>query len=147
MSRRWSKLQKELYVVRADNLDMQFHCRVYRLKSQWGNTDSPRYWLAVGNEIIWNYPKQFRLADNPDRENPEYYPYATDIPDISNIIREYIDSPKAELLNKKFSEDHWGLINILKACDKRIGQRRLNELAKEVQCDKVTKIVALRKNR
>lgn len=146
MSRRWSKLQKELYVLRADNLDMQLHCRLYRMKSQWGSTNSPRYWITIGKEIIWDYPKQFRCADNPARENPEHYPYVTDIPDISHLIRTYIDTPKSELLKKVFSDDHWHLTNILKACDKRIGQRRLHELAQQVQCDKVTHIVSLRKH-
>jgi len=55
-------------------------------------------------------------------------PYVTDVPDISNLIREYIDTPKAALLAKTLENDHWGLTDILKASDKRIGRRRLLEL-------------------
>lgn len=144
MSKRWSKLQKELYALRADNLNMQIHCSVYRMKSQCGSTNSPRYWISINDEIIWDYPRQFRTSENSDRANPEHYPYVTDMTDISQLIRDYIDTPKLELLHKKFENDYWGVTNILKACDKRIGRRRLKELALVANCVKVNEVIASR---
>ncbi|MCV5696772.1 hypothetical protein OFN29_31400, partial [Escherichia coli] len=57
-----------------------------------------------------------------------WYPYLTDICSISDLLREYIDTPKAELLTKQFTSDKWGLVNILRAADRRIGMRRLDQL-------------------
>jgi len=124
--RRWSKLQKELYVIRATGLNFQIHCNAYRMKSQRGSTDLPRYWITLGKEIIWDYPKDF---DIPTRSRPnqtdEYYPYYNDTPSISCLIREYIDTPRNELLSKDFTNDEWDLIEILRAMDRRIGLKKL----------------------
>lgn len=92
----WSKLQKSLYSIVSDKVDFQIHCSVYRMKSQRGTTDLPRYFITIGNEIIFDYPKQFV---NSDRVNN--YPYKTDITDISTCIREYIDCPARLLPEKK----------------------------------------------
>ena len=48
------------------------------------------------------------------------------------MLREYIDTPSSELMTKKFEGDHWGLTDILRAADRRIGRRRLAELAEVV---------------
>ena len=133
MTKRWSKLQKEFYLLRAEGLDFQLQCRKYRMDSQMGSTDCPRYWITLGKEIIWDYPRDFVGANHPGRADIKWYPYGNDIPDISNLIREYIDTPKDEILSKEFTNDHWGLINILRAADKRIGIRRLPDLKKKRQ--------------
>ncbi len=116
----WSKLQKSLYLVVSDKADFQIHCSVYRMKSQRGSTDLPRYWITIGKEIIFDYPKQF--ISNEENKN---YPYETKIADISDCIREYIDCPVNLLLEKKFENDLWGLTDILKAVDKRLGKEKL----------------------
>ena len=133
MRKPWSKLQKELYELRADGLDFQIHCSVYRMDSRRGTTDLPRYWITLNKEIIWDYPKDFVGKNHPDRTPSTHYPYSTDVPDISNLIREYIDTPKDDLFDKVFENDHWGLANILKAFDRRIGVRRLPILKKKIK--------------
>ena len=117
----WSKLQKSLYLIVADNVDFQIHCSVYRMKSQRGSTDLPRYWITIGKDIIFDYPKQF-LSDKGN----ENYPYVTQISDISDLIRQYIDCPVNLLPEKHFENDLWGLTDILKAVDKRLGKGKLN---------------------
>ena len=144
MGKPWSKLQKELYLLLAEGLNLQLHCSVYRMESQRGSTNLPRYWLTLEGEIIWDYPKDFMGTNHPNRVDPKWYPYGTDIPDISNLIREYIDTPKKELFNKQFENDHWGLTNILKASDKRIGSRRLPELKKHVSNKAALKVISCR---
>lgn len=57
--RRWSKLQKELYLMIDPSIDFQLHCSVYPMRSQRGSTDLPRYWITLNKEIIFDYPKQF----------------------------------------------------------------------------------------
>ena len=74
----------------------------------------------------------------------DYYPYRTDISDISQIIREYIDTPKDEILSKTFENDHWGLVNILRSADRRIGARRLAELRKKTHNIAANKVIDAR---
>jgi len=131
MSKRWSKLQRDFYRLRADGLDLQLQCRVYRMDSQRGSSDIPRYWITLEQETIWDYPKDFIHKSQPNREEIKLYPYGTDIPDISSLIREYIDTVKTELMSKKFEKDYWGLINIFRAADRRIGARRFEELKRK----------------
>lgn len=98
------------------------------MKSQRGSTDLPRYWITLGDQTIWDYPGQFvdprggvRRADGTFIRG---YPHSTDISEISDLIREYIDTPVEELLTHHFERDHWGLANILRAADRRIGRRQ-----------------------
>ena len=77
---------------------------------------------TIGKDIVFDYPKQF-INDN----RSDNYPYVTQISDISDLIREYINCPINLLLEKHFENDLWGLTNILKAVDKRLGKEKLNE--------------------
>lgn len=49
------------------------------------------------------------------------------------MIEEYIQTDKEELFQKHFEKDLWGLANILKAADRRIGIRRLLLLRKKTK--------------
>jgi hypothetical protein len=142
--RRWSKLQKEFYLLRAERLDFQLHCRAYPIDSQYGRTDLPRYWITLDRQIIWDSPKDFVGTSHPLRANLKLYPYDHDVTRISNLIREYIDTPKEELLTKQFDTDYWGLVDMLRAADKRIGLRRLPLLATETQNQAARTIVEAR---
>lgn len=145
--KRWSKLQRELYKLIDDNIGFQIHCISYPMNSRYGNTNLPRYYITIGKEIIWDYPKDFVLKDgsvgNYNGESTGY-PYNNDISEISEIIREYIDTPKEELFAKQFEDDKWGLTNILKSADRRIGKRRLVELQKKIKNKKGQTIIRLR---
>ena len=132
---RWSKLQLELYKIIDDTIDFQIHCVRYPMDSQYGSSGLPRYWITLGKETIFDYPKQFALKGGGVRNLSGFiagYPHRTDISDISILIREYIDTPKDEILSKVFDDDHWGLINILRAADRRIGTKRLEMLKKKL---------------
>lgn len=138
----WSKLQKELYNLIDKRIDFQIHCVAYRMKSSRGNTNLPRYYITLGKEIIFDYPKQF-IDQNNDLQD---YPYINDVSDISDLIRDYIDTPTENLFNKEFDNDKWRLTEILKAADKRIGQRRLDELLLHTDSEAAKKIILTRKN-
>jgi hypothetical protein len=62
---------------------------------------------------------------------------------ISNLIRDYINCPKEALL-EPFENDRWGLTDILRAADRRIGKRRLLEMNPENPWAK--KIISFRLN-
>jgi hypothetical protein len=140
----WSKLQRDLYNIIYGKLKFQIHCVAYRMDSQCGSTNLPRYWITLGDETIWDYPKDFvkdggtkNYADRIARE----YPYNSDVPDISDLLREYIETPTEIIYGKHFENDKWGLINILKAADRRIGKRRLNELKSKTHNAAANKII------
>lgn len=132
----WSKLQSALYRLVAPDIRFQLQCRVVRMNSAYGSTDLPRYWITLGKETIWSYPGQFvrpgGATQRVDSAELTHYPHQTDVPAISDLIREYIDTPVAELLSKQFDNDHWGLVNILRAADRRIGQRQLPLLRRKI---------------
>lgn len=134
----WSKLKKELYKLTDSRLDFQIHCVVYRMKSQRGSTNLPRYFITLGKDIVFDYPKEF-IGQSTETQN---YPY---INDISDLIREYIDTPLEELFEKQFVKDKWRLTEILKAADKRIGKRRLDELLLHIDSEVAKMIVSIRK--
>ncbi len=144
MARRWSKLQKSLMQMVSPTVKLQIHCAVYDMKSQYGSTGLPRYWITLSKEIIWDYPRQFvsLLSLAPGAINP--WPYATDISEISGLIREYIDTPREQLLEKTFPDDRWNLTELLRAADRRIGVERLRALAETTSNPAVQKILTLR---
>ena len=148
--KRWSSLQRELYQIIDEHIGFQIHLSKYRMKSQYGTTDLPRYWITLGKEIIFDYPKQFAdpsqsgsFTKNLNGKRRRY-PYDTDVSDISYLIREYIDTPKDNILSKHFENDCWGLANILRAADKRLGKRRLDLLKRKTDNKAALKIIEYR---
>lgn len=138
---KWSKLQRELYKIIDDRIDFQIHCVAYRMNIT-SSTRLPRYFITLGDEIIFDYPKQFMQQ----LEHLQQYPYYNDASKISEFIREYIDTPTEELLDKNFDTDRWQLADILKAADRRIGQRRLDELLSKTDSEASKAIIHKRKN-
>jgi hypothetical protein len=145
---RWSKLQSALYRIVCPDIRFQLQCRIVRMNSTRGSTNLPRYWITLDKETIWAYPDQFAVSgggtNRVDQSWIAGYPHRTDVSDISNLIREYIDTPILELLSKKFSNDHWGLINILRAADRRIGQRQLPALRRKIHNIAALKVIDAR---
>lgn len=145
---RWSKLQKQLYQLIDPRIRFQLQCRVVRMNSAYGSSDLPRYWITLGKETIWSYPGQFTLpcggTSRVDSGKTVHYPHVTDIGDISQLIREYIDTPVSELMSKQFNTDHWGLINILRAADRRIGVRQWPKLQRKTHNIAALKVLSAR---
>lgn len=141
----WSKLQRAVYLVLAPNLPLQLQCRVYPMDAVYGTTGIPRYWVTLGKEIIWDYPRQFVSLGYLDRQLPNKWPYATDISEISCLIREYLDTPRNEILSRPFEHDVWGIVNILRAADRRVGSRQWEALRHSSNSQALNKILDLRK--
>jgi hypothetical protein len=141
----WSKLQRAVYLILAPNLPLQIQCRVYPMDAVYGTTGIPRYWITLGKEIIWDYPKQFVSLGYLNRQLPCNWPYATDISEISCLIREYLDTPRRQILSEPFEHDLWGIVNILRAADRRVGSRQWLSLKQNANSEAVNKILAKRK--
>ena len=142
----WSKLQRAVYLIVAPGLPLQIQCRVYPMDSQYGDVGIPRYWMTLGKEIIWDYPQDFVSRGYLNRHLPYPWPYRTDISEISCLIREYLDTPRDQLLSKAFEHDLWGVVDILRAADRRVGRRQWDDLEQQAKSEAVTKIIAHRKS-
>lgn len=142
MSKRWSKLQSRLYNLMDPNLNFQIHMAVYEMNSNdgWHGNKLPRYFITIGKEIVFDYPKDF---DTTEKYGSNSYPWDAEICDISNLIEAYIECPEENLM-QKFEDDKWGLTDILRACDRRIGKRRLRELFDAAEDKKTRDIIAKR---
>ncbi|MBP7583682.1 MAG: hypothetical protein KBA61_06590 [Spirochaetes bacterium] len=135
----WSKLQKRLYGIIDPRIDFQIHCVAYPMKSRRGTAGIPRYYITLGKEIIWDYPKDFIAGTQSGSESN--YPHENDATAISLLIEEYIETDKTILLQKDFISDRWGLTDILKASDRRIGRKRLQSLLTSVRGTRAKEII------
>lgn len=144
MSKRWSKLQSRLYNIIDPDINMQIHFSLYEMNSNdgWHGNKLPRYFITIDKEIVFDYPKDF---DTTKKYGFNSYPWDTDISGISNVIEEYIQSPKDKIL-KEFSNDKWGITEILRVCDRRIGKRRLRQLIDSTSNEVLLKIIHKRLN-
>jgi len=121
--KRWSQLQRDIYKLIDPKINFQIQCRAYRMDSQRGSADLPRYWITLDKDIIWDFPRDFLYSQGVDGRNTvkDLYPYQTDVSDISIFLRTYIDTPVSD----KPPGDKWKLTPILRAADRRVGKRRL----------------------
>lgn len=144
MSKRWSKLQSRVYNLMDESIDFQIHCAVYEMNSNDGYHGSklPRYFITIDKEIVFDYPKDF---DTSEKYGFNSYPWDTDISAISDVIEEYIQCSDTELMNA-FQKDKWGITDILRVCDRRIGKRRLKLLREKVTNEVLLDVIERRLN-
>lgn len=134
-SKPWSKLQSQVYGIWCKHLDLQMHCMGYPLS---GSSQVGRYWITLGKEIIWDVPKDFPV----ERRKGQYNEFASE---ISCLIRTYLDTPKDALLSMTFSGDRWGLIDIMRVADRRLGMEALNAFARKGLVLPAAKVLAARR--
>lgn len=139
MPKRWSKLQSRLYNLMEPSVGFQIHCALYEMNSNdgWHGSKLPRYFITIGKEIVFDYPKNY---DTKDEDGLEYYPWGCDIDKISDLIEEYIQRPRTEIMNP-FENDMWGLTDILRVCDRRLGRLKLLELKGNNSSEAVLRII------
>jgi hypothetical protein len=126
----WSKLESRIRDLIAPDVDLRIRCTVYTVTTKHFTFDSPRHWITLGQEVIWDFPGDFLVSNHPNVPRPvefldaEYW--TTGGSTISKLLREYLDCPVRELLTRSF-DDPWQLCDILRAADRRIGSRRRRE--------------------
>lgn len=142
MGKRWSKLQSRLYNLMDEKAEFQIHCALYEMNSNDGyhGNKLPRYFITIGKDVVFDYPKQF---DTTLKYGWNSYPWDYDISDISDVIEAYIECPENELM-QPFTNDKWGITDILRACDRRIGKRRLIQMHDETENAVVREIIEKR---
>jgi len=139
MPKRWSKLQSRLYGLMDPAVDFQLHCALYEMNSNNGYHGSklPRCFITVGKEIVFDYPKQFDTTRLYGRNS---YPWDGEISDISDLIEAYIQRPEAALM-QPLEGDAWGLTDLLRVCDRRVGKRRLRKLRETAAHEALRRII------
>lgn len=155
--RPFNKLKKVIDNLFDEKLKMEFCCNSYPIRGQWGNRNSiPRYYVKIGKEIIWDFPKDFDM-----KELPFYYWAGNNY--INELVRDYIDTPIEKLLKKKFKYDKNGFIiqylysshqdnfeieykltELFIAADRRLGQEKLLKWANKINNPKVDRILEIR---
>ena len=127
--RPWSMLQRDIYKLLLNKeLKLQINCTVLRFCHH--DVDgAPKYWITLGRgrdkETIWRSEKGIFSS----------------ISSLSNLMREYIDTPEEHIFEKVFEADKWGLTDILKAADRRISKQRLDELRAKTENAAVIKVL------
>ena len=133
---RWSQLQKMIYQTWEDKLPLQIHSNAYSLS---GGAKVGRYWITLGKDIIWDVPKDF-----PEEcAKGTYNPVASE---ITAVIRQYLDTSREELLSREFPEDRWGVVEIFRVADRRLGRKKLAKLADQDLATPARKILEFRLN-
>ena len=143
--KRWSKLQQRLYSLMDQYINFQIHCSLYEMNSNNGyhTQKLPRYFITIGNEIVFDYPREF---DTSKLYGYNSYPWDRELSQISNIVDEYIQRPKDKIFDP-FYNDRWGITDILRACDRRVGVRRLILMQNSTDNVRLRKIIEMRLQR
>lgn len=150
----FSKLKRNIESFFVAELKMEFCCNSYPMRESRNPTNAiPRFYVKLGKDIIWDYPKDFAVKDIN-------YGWWAGNNHISELVREYIDTPVNELLTKKFeyetmhyqlmmekSEEltiKYHLIELFIAADRRIGKDKIMNWASEINNPKVDLIIEKR---
>jgi len=153
---KWSKLQKALYNIVDPDMKFQMQCSVFWTRSSWmakkgkGREFVPRYLITIGKNIVWDFPNMFINNDSQIDMNHTYtkvvkpnkpfsikdtYGWSENYTWIAETIRAYIDTPKDQLLTIQFEKDKYGLVDVLRAVDRRIGKEKrkpyIEQISKE----------------
>lgn len=155
-SRPFSKLKKQIENLFVPELKMKVWCISYPVRSQYGSSSIPRFYIQLEKEIIWDFPKDFPIKE-------ANYHCWKDQTELSQLIREYIDTPVLELPKKKFALEHikrtdqylWenrqdsydfklGLTDFFKAADRRLGKEKLLKWSEKISNPNVHLIIAKR---
>ena len=130
--KRWSKLKRDVESLMAPKLDFRIYANTFNIGE---SIPFPRFWVTVGEKIIWDWPKGYI-----EQEGWYFYDSAKK---ISQLLRDYINTPESELLSKQF-EDPFKLIPVLRVCDRRIRKRRLEKLLEDTQNFEIAFIISNR---
>jgi len=131
---RWSQLQKLIYNIWSDDLHLQIHTNAYALS---GTASVGRYWITLGKAIIWDVPRDF-----PEEKAKGTYNQVAS--EITEVIKAYLDTPREELLSRVFEADRWGLIDVFRVSDRRLGRKALAQLEKTSLAEPAKKILQAR---
>jgi hypothetical protein len=135
----WSKLERRLRDVPDPALDLRFRFTAYRqdvIETPHWSEAACKFWITQGRRTLWVVPRD-RHAGETDgdigvygRRSPGW---------LVELGVEYLKLPRTRLIDWQPEWAGWGLVDILKASDRRIGRRQWKRLR-----DRLNEPVALR---
>ena len=140
-SKPWSKLQRDIYKLLDPSLGLQIQCRV--TKTGMSNHDGlvdydVNHWVTLGKgenqEILFHTQR----CVEKDADIKHLYQKKKEVESLSQVIREYIETPREELFTKNFEGDKYGFINILRCADRRVGKRGKDKLLALILTDNIS---------
>ena len=121
----WSKLERRLRDLPDPTLDLRFRFTSYRREvietPEFCAETACKLWITQGRRTIWAVPRD-RSARRPDDAIDSVGRRSAGW--LVEIAAEYIDLPRERRFEWSREWEGWGLIDILKACDRTIGRRR-----------------------
>jgi hypothetical protein len=125
MGKRWSKLQKKIDDLVDPALDFQIHCVKYRVPGHGGMQEFPRYFVTLDGKTIFDWPKDYPLGDSNCGKLDISCLFFGRASDISDAISKYLNAPEEARMT---ITDPWGIVDIIRAADRRIGRRRWDQV-------------------
>lgn len=125
MGKRWSKLQKKIDDLVDPALDFQIHCVKYRVPGHGGMQEFPRYFVTLDGKTIFDWPKDYPLGDSNCEKLDISCLFFGRASDISDAISKYLNAPEKARMT---ITDPWGIVDIIRAADRRIGRRRWDQV-------------------
>ena len=125
MGARWSKLQKKIYDLVDPALNFQIHCVKYRVPGHGGMQEFPRYFVTLDGKTIFDWPKDYPLGDCNCGKLDISCLFFGRASDISDVISKYLNAPEEARMT---ITDPWGIVDIIRAADRRIGRRRWDQV-------------------
>jgi hypothetical protein len=142
MAKRWSKLRKLVENLFAPGLPLQIHCTAIRTTIHNKGLLAEIlgvFTVSLGKDVIWSFPRQFVNEETVYSDGGDQYSFG--VHDLNELLRAYLDTPREVLLKKEFPRDYFGLTNILKAADRRVGVNRLQKHFKDCVQESVGRVL------
>ncbi|MGH8107742.1 MAG: hypothetical protein ACREO1_03355 [Arenimonas sp.] len=140
----WSKVEKRIRDLSDPQLKLRFYFTSYRQEKiatpHWTES-AGKLWVSLNGKTLWAIPKDRHSGDQGDigmqaRRSPGW---------LVEMMVEYMDVPRDDLLTWTPSWSTWGLIDILLASDRRIGRRQWPALETRLVEPAAKFILAIRK--
>ena len=125
MGKRWSKLQKKIDDLVDPALNFQIHCVKYRVPGHGGMQEFPRYFVTLDGKTSFDCPKDYPLGDSNCGKLDISCLFFGRASDISDAISKYLNAPEEVRMT---ITDPWGIVDIIRAADRRIGRRRWDQV-------------------
>ncbi len=132
MAKRWSKLKSRVKELFVEGLPLNLQCS--DIRRTWNNdgaltTELGVFTVRLNKIVIWDFPSQFVTYWTRYPDGGNHYSYS--VSDINGLLREYLDTPRVDLLKREFNRDYFGICDVLRAADRRINLARLKSLYEE----------------
>lgn len=128
MAKRWSKLNAQISQILVEDLPLRLQCtQIRRNPMNAGSlaTELGVFTVYLGKLLIWDFPKQFVMFQTTYPGGGNHYSYT--VSDLNQLLREYLDTPRDQLLANEFTRDFFGLCHLLRAADRRLSIPRLEQ--------------------